>query len=349
MADAPATIPTPSPEAQAPAPAPVVAALPSGEPIPSSTPPPTTPRRAPLPIAALLAALPSHADAFLTRLDRCLSTPAGIDTVMLCLCYTSKLGASLLSQLSQSALRRSAREWIALVAALPRGTTLVFASPATAAAVAGGAAAAAKGAGAAGLALRVSQRLAALSALLSEARMILRLWALLGMYFWARRLVRSTLLPSSSSSDGEKQPPAEKTSKLATLLEYTRLLLCVTFQSLENGAYLSSRGVMGWTPAQQGRAYKWSARFWAAYVGIELGRLAAERVALSKNNNNDNQSSDGKEARAEWTKKTVRQLAWAPLTLHWGSEKGLLGETAVGALASIPGLIQMRDLWASTA
>ncbi|KAL2156291.1 hypothetical protein VTH82DRAFT_1036, partial [Thermothelomyces myriococcoides] len=174
MADAAATLPAPETDApDVPAPAPV-ADLPSGEPIPSSTPPSKTPKRRSIPLVALLAALPSNVDVFLTRLDKCLATPSGIDTVMLLLCYTSKLGASVLSSLSQSALRRSAREWIALVAALPRGTTVLFSSPVSE----GNTKATVHPAAA--LALLLSKRLSALSSLLSEARMILRLWALLG-------------------------------------------------------------------------------------------------------------------------------------------------------------------------
>lgn len=335
-------MPTPEPEAPQAAP---IADLPSGEPIPSSAPPASTPRRKPLPLAALLAALPSNIDAFLTRLDKCLSTPSGIDTVMLFLCYGSKLAGSALASLSRPALRRSAREWIALVAALPRGTTVVFSSsPSTAAA------AVPASSSAAGVALRLSRRLAALSSLLSEARMILRLWALLGMYFWARGLARRTLLRSSPPppppSEKEDTTAAEKPPPTAaeSLIEWTRLLLCVAFQSLENAAYLSQRGVLPLPPARQASAYKWSARLWAGYVGIELGRLAAERFGPG-----GEQRVRTPEQRREWTKKTARQLAWAPLTLHWGSDKGLVGETTVGLLASIPGIIQLRDLWASTA
>ena len=338
MADAAESMP--APDAEVPVTAPI-ADLPSGEPIPSSKPPAKTPKRQPLPLGALLAAMPSNIDSFLTRLNQCLSTPSGIDTVMLFVCYASKLSASVLTSLSQSALRRSAREWITLIASLPRGTTVVFSSPAATGAAKTTLPAAAT------LALTLAKRLSSLSALLSEARTILRLWALLGMYFWARGLLKRTFssppAPTTKAGDSEKPAPPQPT-KLETLLEYTRLALCITFQGLENGAYLSAKGIMGWTPQQQGRAGKWSARFWAAYVGIEIGRLAAERFGPAAKG-----KFDTARERGEWTKKTVRQLAWAPLTLHWGSEKGLLGEGAVGALACIPGVIQMRDLWASTA
>jgi hypothetical protein len=328
-----------APDVDAPAPAPI-ADLPSGEPIPSSTPPSKPPKRQPLPLGALVAALPSNIDSFLVRLEKCLSTPSGIDTVMLFLCYSSKLSASVLTSLSQSALRRSAREWIALVAALPRGTTVVFSSPVAATAAAAGTKTALPTSAA--LALLLAKRLSSLSSLLSEARMIMRLWSLLGMYFWARRLLRHTFSSSSTTTEKSTTTPTPAPTKLASLLEYLRLALCITFQSLENGAYLSSRGIMSWTPAEQGKAFKWSARFWAAYVGIEIGRLAAERFGAESKIRTAQEKSD-------WTKRTVRQLAWAPLTLHWGSNKGLVSDTTVGVLACIPGVIQMRDLWASTA
>ncbi|KAK4189537.1 hypothetical protein QBC35DRAFT_136658 [Podospora australis] len=300
-----------------------IADLPSGEPIPSPVSAPPAGKPKPLPISALLSALPSNTDALVSRLEKCLSTPSGIDTVMLFLCYTSKLSATVLTALSTSALQRSAREWIALrLPLLPQGTTVLLSTP-----------------GAAGssppplpaLALLAAKRLNALSALMSEARVILRLWALLGIYSWARSLIRKSL----SSSE-------EKTSKLATTLEYTRVALCLALQTLENGAYLSFKGVMGWTPAQQAKAYKWSSRFWAAFVGIEIGKLLAARYSPAAKV----QSAEEKET---WKKNLTKSLAWAPLTIHWSTDKGVVPDAMVGLLASIPGVIQFRDLWASTA
>ncbi|KAK4167563.1 hypothetical protein QBC43DRAFT_310975 [Cladorrhinum sp. PSN259] len=243
---------------------------------------------------------------------------------MLFLGYTSKLSASILTTLSASALQRSAREWLTVLTSLPRGTTLVLSTPS-------------KPPTSAALALLVAKRLNALSALMSEARTILRLWALLGMYSWARGLIRKSFSSSSSSDEKTK----EKSSKAATALEYVRLLLCISLQTLENGAYLSYKGVLGWSPEKQAKAYKWSSRFWAAFVGIEIGRLAAQRFA----------SKEGvktAEAKTTWNKSMAKSLAWAPLTVHWSTNKGLVSDGVVGLLASIPGIIQMTDLWAKS-
>ncbi|KAK4456343.1 putative peroxin 11c protein [Cladorrhinum samala] len=300
-----------------------IADLPSGDPIPTSAPSSKQPK--PLPIKSLITALPSNVDALVSRLEKCLSTPSGIDTVMLFLGYTSKLSASILTTLSASALQRSARDWLTVLTSLPRGTTLVLSTPS-------------KPPTSAALALLVAKRLNALSALMSEARTILRLWALLGIYSWARGLIRKTF--SAKSEKDEKA--AASSSKSATLLEYVRVLLCIALQGLENGAYLSYKGVLGWTPEQQGKAYKWSSRFWAAFVGIEIGRLAAQRFA----------SKEGvktAEEKSSWNKSMAKSLAWAPLTVHWSTDKGLVSDGAVGLLASIPGIIQMTDLWRNSA
>lgn len=212
---------------------------------------------------------------------------------MLLLCYTSKLAASVLTSGHITTLLSKTSQPIA------RKT----------------------------LATLLAKRLNNLSALMSESRVILRLWALLGIYSWGRSIVSSPT-----------------TSITAKTLDYIRLVLCVLLQGLENGAYLSFRGVMGWSPEQQGRAYKWSARFWGAFVGIEIGKLLAERVGRKV------QKKDGEEEKKEareWKRKLAKSLAWAPLTVHWSVDGGLPGVTegVVGLLASVPGVIQMGDLW----
>ena len=334
-------------------PLPPLADLPSGPPVPSPSLPSAKPPR-PMPLGAVLTAVPSNVDAFVARLSRCLSTPSGIDTVMLFLCFTSRFSASVLSSLSHSILRRSARDWIALVASLPPRTTVFFAGPAPVAAAATTTATVVASSGtpstaAAAAALVLAQRLKALSSLLSEARMILRLWALLGMYSMAKGLVRKSFAASSSSRTTEKGGQQQQqqqgfSSRLDATLAWTRLALCVALQSLENGAYLSQRGVLGWSPRQQGLAYKWSARFWAAFVGIELGQLLAQGLGP--------RATYAQAAAGEtiaWRKKLARTMAWMPLTIHWSTDKGIVSEPWVGFLASIPGIIQMRDLWAENA
>ncbi|KAI0386165.1 hypothetical protein F5Y04DRAFT_243458 [Hypomontagnella monticulosa] len=312
--------------------------LPSGEPIPSSAAP--TPNPKPFPIKAVIAAAPSNIDAFLAHLQRCLQTPAGIDTILLFLCYASRLSASVLETLTRPAIQRSAQQLLALAASLPPSATLVFTAKAL------------PGQGAA-LALALAKRLRAFSLMLSDARTFLRLWGLLNMYFWLRRLI----LKRKAAKESEKGAKAD--DSVETAISWIQVSTCIVFQALENGAYLSSKGVMGWAPATQRRASLWSARFWAAFVGIEIGKLFYEshkrgqRTRAEKFGDGTKTASqveaEEKEWAGTWRRSVMRNLAWAPLTLHWSTEGGLLGEMAVGAIASIPGTIQIRDLWRRTA
>lgn len=336
--------------------------LPTGEPIPggapssssASTPSPSPTKATTHHLFALLRSLPKSTDAFLTHLQRCLATPQGVDTTLLFICYTSRLSGALLATLSRSLLlhssNKSARDLVALLFTLPPKTTIVF-SPAAGA----GAATSSKPAqtAAAQLAALLAARLKSLGGLASEARTIARLWGLLGMYFWAKRLT-SQLFSKPSS-------PNESSSRLTTLISWAQLLSCTAFQYLENGAYLSGKGVLGWTPKEQGRAYVVGARFLGVHTALELGKLLAQIVVANNNNkrpaaavagdekSGEVQTSEEK-AQAEAVRRSMAiNLAWTPLTLHWSTEGGFLSEAAVGLGGCIPGVIQMSKLWRETA
>lgn len=327
-----------------------IADLPTGEPIPSSTPAdsktsrPAQTAASRRSLAALLKTLPSNTDAFLAHLQRCLATPSGIDTLLLFICYTSRFTGAALTNISQSILRRSSpRELIALAFTLPDKTAVVVeaaGSPSSAAAAL-----------AAQLAGVLGTRLKSLGGLASEARTIARLWSLVGMYFWAKKLVLNLAARRRSSSSSEKGGAAATTqseSSLTTLVGWAQLLSCAAFQVLENGAYLSGRGVLGWTPAQQGRAYVVGARFLGFYTALELGRLLAEFVA--RRDRDYSAASAEEQAEVDAMRRSLAiNMAWAPLTVHWSLEKGFLTDLVVGAGGCIPGVIQMRKLWRETA
>ncbi|ELQ35361.1 hypothetical protein OOU_Y34scaffold00711g1, partial [Pyricularia oryzae Y34] len=239
-----------------------------------------------------------------------------------------------LTVLGTNALRRSAKDIALLVLSLPSQQSAVLltssaaASPKTAASA---------------LALLVASRLRALGGLLAEARVAHRLWGLLGMYFWARRLIAASLQArrarkQQSSSEKDVAGTQQQSSSSAVVaLQWAQLLSCAGFQLLENVAFLSSKGVLGYSPAEQAKLARWSSRFWGVFVGMEIGRLAFE-------------ATKGAEVRtAEWKKTMTRYVAWSPVIMHWGSESGLLSELGVGMLGCIPSIIQMRDLWQSTA
>ncbi|TGJ87380.1 hypothetical protein E0Z10_g1346 [Xylaria hypoxylon] len=292
--------------------------LPTGDPVPSSAPPVPAPKAKPFPLRELIAATPSNVDAFLAHLQRCLATPTGIDTVLLFVCYSSRLTSAALTTLVQPALQRSASRLIALASALPPSATLLFnAKTLPSSSVA--------------FVLELAKRLKALSGLTSEARTIMRLWGLLGMYFWARRLVLKLRQQKQQSDD-----------KFETSIAWSQLAACIAFQTLENGAFLASKGILGWAPRdpEEGR-------------GVERASSKRGRRSRAEKFTGGKTVAVVEREEREWTenwrKTVVRNLAWAPLTVHWSLEQGLVSELTIGALASIPSVLQIRDLWRNTA
>jgi hypothetical protein len=116
------------------------------------------------------------------------------------------------------------------------------------------------------------------------------------------------------------------------------------YQVLENGAYLSSKGVLGWDERRQVRAWVWSSRFWAAYVGLEVTRLgylwSERRRAKGKE-----QLKECEEDDRAWRRNLISNLAYAPLTVHGSREDGLVSDFWVGVLGMIAGAPGFAELW----
>jgi hypothetical protein len=325
--------------------------LPSGDPVPAADVAPPAPPRGPSTLQALLSSGTAGADAFLGHLQRCLSTPAGVDTVLLFACYGARLSAASLELLTRPVVRRRSRALLALAAALPPKSIIVFANGAAGPLVPSPVA----------LMLSLARRLKNLSVLISDVRTFSRLWGLLGMYFWARGLftkLQEARAAAKPAADGEKtEAEVPKVDKLEMTLAVGQLVACILFQTLENAAYLASKGVLEWEPARIGKAGRWSSRFWGSFVGLKLGELLLSayrrsQVPARERMGDKTVSVFESEERAwneDWRKQLSRQMAWFPLTIHWGLEQGLVSEWSVGALGSIPGIIQFRDLWAKTA
>lgn len=317
-----------------------LAALPPGEPVAADAQLPALPRPSPSPraspLAALVAAAPSHADAFLSHLYRCMLTRAGADTVLLFLCYATRLAGSVLETLSRPALRRSARRLVALAWKLPPATTVLLSSPVPQPPLAA-------------LALRLSGRLRAASAMLSETRTMGRLWGLLGIYFAAKKLLVASRRAAdrSRASDAPHDDDAAAERIFDTLVAYAQMATLVSYQACENAAFLAGKKVLPLSPKTQARLGSISVRSWGLYVAMELGRLLVERGRVVAGRGGCGTKSA--EWSAAWFKSFTRNLAWAPLTVHWSMREGPLPDLAVSLLAAYPSVGAMRDLWRETA
>jgi len=133
-------------------------------------------------------------------------------------------------------------------------------------------------------------------------------------------------------------------------VSYGQVVVNITYQYLENYAYLSSKGVLGWSTEKQNRAYIWSSRFWMAHVGLDFVRLYHEAAKRRNKGKGKEGVEDLEESawRAKWRRQLVVNSAWAPLTLHWSLEQGLVGDFWIGLLGSVAGIAGLRELWKNT-
>ncbi|KAG5924702.1 hypothetical protein E4U61_007377 [Claviceps capensis] len=318
----------------------------------SEAPPPSSrpPTDKSVSLSALVASTPSRIDAFLTHLSQCMQTRTGAETVLLFACYATRLSGSLLETLSSAAIRQSTRRLLALAYKLPPASTIPRPSLSLAA-----------------LALQLGARLKALSGLISETRTMARLWGLLGLYFAAKKLIRKSLAAKRQAREtGETGGAGEEKhavraardispeSTFDTLVAYAQLASLLVFQATENVSFLSSKKVLPLAGPSQGRLALLSVRAWGLYVAMEAARLLVERSRKKEEEGGEEgelhqDSNGGREWERQWKKSFYRNLAWAPLTLHWGSNGGgFLPDVAVSVLGFYPALGAMMDLWRDT-
>ncbi|KAH7067362.1 hypothetical protein BKA63DRAFT_522045 [Paraphoma chrysanthemicola] len=285
------------------------------------------------------------ADRNLIRLSKLLSTPSGIDVLLCTTSYTLTLVHALLSRLLERRLADIATE-IAEKAdgILLPGETLIATLPAPTSTK---------------VIAQIVGSSKALASTIADYRIFVRLWGVVGLYTWTR----GTYLTPLPEGAGKKE-------KVLRGLTWAAIASCIGFQVLENGAYLSSKGALttaNWTgevgKARENVWWLWSSRFWAAYVGVEVVRLGVVRYYKTHDVPSTVQLDGEKEEKIEreesikreklenwlWWKDLISNAAYAPMTIHWSLEQGLLSDWGVGACGMVAGGALLADAWRRTA
>ena len=302
---------------------------PSSSSAPSSKPPCRFTSSLPSTLSSTL----STTNATLTHLTRLLSSPSQTDTLLLTLTYTLRLLSLFATHLTRlrlylatlSLARHISRT--APTTLLPGETLIATISPRPSSSL-----------------VRLQASTQALLGLIDEYRTFSRLWGLLGIWSWA--------LKSWETSPRDR---------VLWWIRWLQILMGAGFQGLENVAYLGSKGVLSgkvWEGERTGKWYIWSARFWMGHVGLEFVRLGREwTLKDQKLRTSEAKDEEGKkEVPAEEERKEVEKwwrdlkvnFAWAPITVHYSLEGGLLSSGSVAALGLIPALTALREVWTAT-
>ncbi|KAI5451742.1 hypothetical protein NCC49_001389 [Naganishia albida] len=199
--------------------------------------------------------------------------------------------------------------------------------------------------GKAGLGMQVLQRVAvtwaarfkALSSSIGDARTMMRLLGIIPVL---------ASLPSLLSSSLAKTDPT------AHIINSLQTLSLLAYYPLENISYLSGKGVFPLPPAREANWSTWSCRFWAAYVVLDVWRLARqwegmrgqERVLRVSPEKGDMEAL--RKEKESWAEEVVTNVGYAPLTIHWSLPNGAwTNEMWTGIFGTVACLAGIRSKW----
>ncbi|VUC35048.1 unnamed protein product [Clonostachys rosea] len=128
-------------------------------------------------------------------------------------------------------------------------------------------------------------------------------------------------------------------------LETIQIFIAVVYHVSDAAPWLSKKKIIGLSPKACSRLDKINALCWLAEVYIDLVYLLMQRA--------QRQPCEDKKAQQDWEGKWkikfLKQLSWAPVTVHGAMAQGIMPEFASLLLAAYPASASMRMLWDQTA
>ncbi|GAA6064081.1 hypothetical protein JCM10212_002723 [Sporobolomyces blumeae] len=205
--------------------------------------------------------------------------------------------------------------------------------------------------------LDLAERIDKLRGVISDARVLYRLFGLLPIIQWAQSLND----PASRPKDGQ-----------LLLIQRLQAWSMLLYYPLEHTYYLAGKGVFKIQPKRIGQMAIWSCRFWAAYVVLQILHIRRSFVLLSRERAQilratrqrvaagkaDAGQSDVDRAELKQIERRERELetdcwvqaGYLPLTAHWSLPNGLLPDNVwVGVCGTVAAVAGLRGLWAKTA
>ncbi len=209
--------------------------------------------------------------------------------------------------------------------------------------------------------LPAADKMAKMSALISDVRIFNRLWGMLPLFDWFFANIRDR----QSGNYGSITNPIPPPPKFERYLNNLKLMALLVFQPLENLAYLGNHKIISMSKKTETKLWNWSSRFWAFYVVLELVRLSKEFFRNLKSDSSFlNKLGGGKQQTfydqingmtksvvsmkhlpANWYKDLIINLCYLPLTAHWSTERGLISDFTVGALGATAAATSIGPQW----
>ncbi|KZS94161.1 hypothetical protein SISNIDRAFT_453882, partial [Sistotremastrum niveocremeum HHB9708] len=180
---------------------------------------------------------------------------------------------------------------------------------------------------------------AKLGGIVSDARVLWRIWGLLPIFQWMISLEKTS-------------PPTRRLLNIERIQGWSML----AYYPLEHLYYLGSHQIIPISSKKLEKLSLWSCRFWAVYVVLQFFHLSEDQRLL-KLRERALRSVDAPEERKEIKRSKIAianefwtNVGYLPLTIHWSLEKGLFkNEAWVGIFGLGAAISSLRSGWQATA
>lgn len=206
--------------------------------------------------------------------------------------------------------------------------------------------------------LDLATRIGKVQAVVSDARVLFRIFGLFPIIQWAQSL---------------NSPATAPKDKRIRWIERAQAWSMMLFYPMEAAYYLAGKGAWDMKPTTVRFVSLWACRFWATYVMLQIAHnhrsrqllsLAQSQLLLSRSKKLSTNTfitpEEVFEEKTELKKLEAKksalerdllvQVGYAPLTLHWSLPNGLLPDNVwVGLFGSLAAGVGLKNVWLSTA
>ncbi|VUC26515.1 unnamed protein product [Clonostachys rosea] len=189
---------------------------------------------------------------------------------------------------------------------------------------------------------KAAGRFQSLTGFLDEWQMINRMFGLLDVLVGTGQFLRDVRRRRKENLVTDRKDMA---------LESLQHVSMILFHLCEGAACLASKRILTLPSKTQTRLSFAAVRAWAAFTFLDLARGAIEYRKMKKRGevtSPEEQKEGGKDMQ-QWRSQFLINMAWAPVTVHWGVDGGLLPDSLASLLAVYATSGIFKDVWKQTA
>ncbi|CAI6085220.1 unnamed protein product [Clonostachys chloroleuca] len=189
--------------------------------------------------------------------------------------------------------------------------------------------------------VKAAGRFQTLAGFLDEWQMINRMFGLLDVLVGTGKFLREVRRRKKENlAIGRKD----------IVLEGLQHLSMIFFHFSEGAACLASKKILTLPSKRQNQLSFAAVRAWAVFTFLDLARGVIEYKKMTTRGDvrSPKEQKEGGQDMQQWRSQFFINLAWAPVTVHWGVDGGLLPDSLASLLAVYATSGIFKDVWKRT-